>query len=71
MRSQWERPTTCFSVNYVYSNIHYCVIPWIYPHPATVTTIIIPFLVGPYKASFPTVTARGVDQSSSFTCSLE
>ena len=32
------------------------------PHPVTVTTRIIPFLVGnPYKPSFVTVTGWGVD----------
>ena len=32
------------------------------PHPATVTTRIIPFLVGnPYKPSFVTVTGWGID----------
>ena len=32
------------------------------PHPVTVTTRIITFLVGnPYKPSFATVTGRGVD----------
>ncbi len=33
------------------------------PHPVTVTTRIIPFLIGnPYKPSFVTVTGWGVDQ---------
>ena len=44
---------------------------WLYlrstPHPLTVTTRIITFLVGnPYKPSFATVTGWGVDPS--FTC---
>ncbi len=34
------------------------------PHPVTVTTRIIPFVVGnPYKPSFVTVTGRGVDHN--------
>ena len=38
------------------------IIGWNYPHPVTVTTRIITFLVGnPYKPSFATVTGWGVD----------
>ena len=37
------------------------------PHPVTVTTRIITFLVGnPYKPSFATVTGRGVDLKYTF-----
>jgi len=37
-------------------------IPWVWPLPVTVTTRIIPFLVGdPYKPLFATVTGRGPD----------
>ena len=38
------------------------------PHPVTITTRIIQFLVGnPYKPSFVTVTGRGVDPSNTIT----
>ena len=37
------------------------------PHPVTVTTRIIPFLVGnPYKPSFVTVTGWGVDRKYTY-----
>ena len=44
------------------------VIFWNYPHPVTVTTRMIPFLVvgNPYKPSFVTVTRLGVDLSHLF-----
>ena len=38
----------------------YCTIHWNYPHPVTVTTRMIPFLVGnPYKPSLVTITRWG------------
>ena len=41
------------------------------PHPVTVTTRIITFLVGnPYKPSFATVTGWGVDPTDTFFLDL-
>ena len=59
-----------YIMSYFYIYILYLIFQYIYiciyirstPHPVTVTTRIITFLVGnPYKPSFATVTGWGVD----------